>query len=830
MASFLKLNEREINGRKLSAVFVRLSYLVEVCFFRLKNLKFVCLSYKFITKFAGYLIEDNAKIVMIEKIKEENGNEKNMISYYLLAVAVAVLCAVGLVVVKKGTRLTENQKSWIFKGASLVLAFAFGLRYLSGEIALIKTVGLNLHSPFGRDGRFATACSVLLLWLTFATLTLLTTYPFFKNTIKILTPLVKFFATPVYVVDFIVINTLIVAMGGVSALENGFARQGAFFAIEIGLSLAICFFVWLEEYKTNYEKLFPKFLFVALGMVAASTPVFALQALFGRGPATILLKDLTFAHRVLLYGSFLLPALIIWALYKQDYEHKRYALLYLSLATMISYSFKYDFSSFADLSAWPLHLCNTAMFILPLCLIFKLDKLFYFTLFINVLGAFLAMAMPNTDSQTSVFSARSLEFWTNHYIAFFMPFTCVGLKLYARPKMKLFIYSLVAFAIYYAVVLFLNAYLTAEGKIVDFFFINSDFVADKLGRWALDLRLVVAEIPLKNGRVMTFYPLYQSLYFLVYVGLSFAMWFLYELAFAVEDLYVDIYVRNKKMKGEAFALKRALNGREISEPLNMDGRNKLVLRNFTKKYATSDVYAVYDANLEIEGGQIFGFLGPNGAGKSTIIKSIVGIQPITAGSIEVCGYDVDKQPVGAKLQTGFVPDHYALYENLTGREYVNYIADLYNVSKEDRDKRIEEFVERFCLQGSFDNPMKTYSHGMKQKITIMSALVHNPKLWILDEPLTGLDPESIFQVKEAMKAHARAGNIVFFSSHIIDVVERICDRIAIIKKGRILCERGLKELESEGVQLESFYMNMIGNPPSDKTKGEVDLKANDSEN
>ena len=260
----------------------------------------------------------------------------------------------------------------------------------------------------------------------------------------------------------------------------------------------------------------------------------------------------------------------------------------------------------------------------------------------------------------------------------------------------------------------------------------------------------------------------------------------------------------------------------------MEGTNKLILKNFTKKYSTSDVYAVHNANLEIEGGKIFGFLGPNGAGKSTIIKSIVGIQPITAGSIEVCGYDVDKQPVGAKMQTGFVPDHYALYENLTGREYVNYIADLYNVSKEDREKRIEEFVERFCLQGSFDNPIKTYSHGMKQKITIMSALVHNPKLWILDEPLTGLDPESIFQVKEAMKAHAQAGNIVFFSSHIIDVVERICDRIAIIKKGHILCERSVKELEEQGIQLENFYMGMIENASSDATPATTTAKELDA--
>lgn len=246
------------------------------------------------------------------------------------------------------------------------------------------------------------------------------------------------------------------------------------------------------------------------------------------------------------------------------------------------------------------------------------------------------------------------------------------------------------------------------------------------------------------------------------------------------------------------------------EPMNPEGSNKLILKNFSKRYSTSDVYAVKDACLMIDGGQIFGFLGPNGAGKSTIIKSIVGIQTITEGSIEVCGYDVEKQPVGAKKQIGFVPDHYALYENLTGREYINYIADLYDVSEEERSKRIEEYVTRFYLSQAFDNPMKTYSHGMKQKIAIMAALVHEPKVWILDEPLTGLDPESIWQVKECMKAHAKKGNIVFFSSHIIDVVERICDRIAIIKKGTIMCNMSLKEIEQSGEPLEDFYMRTIG--------------------
>ena len=287
------------------------------------------------------------------------------------------------------------------------------------------------------------------------------------------------------------------------------------------------------------------------------------------------------------------------------------------------------------------------------------------------------------------------------------------------------------------------------------------------------------------------------------------MWFIYELAYEVIKGWQDIAARKAKIKVDALALSVALDGRSEKEPINMDGTNKLVLKNFTKRYSTSDVYAVKDANLEVCGGDVFGFLGPNGAGKSTIIKSIVGIQTITEGNIEVCGYDVTTQPVMAKKQIGFVPDHYALYERLTAREYINYIADLYNVSKEDRDERLNRYIKLFEFETAIDNPIKTYSHGMKQKVTIMSALIHNPKVWILDEPLTGLDPNSIFQVKECMKQHAAEGNIVFFSSHIIDVVERICNKIAIIKKGQIQCVRNLTEMEESGENLEQFYMEII---------------------
>ena len=232
------------------------------------------------------------------------------------------------------------------------------------------------------------------------------------------------------------------------------------------------------------------------------------------------------------------------------------------------------------------------------------------------------------------------------------------------------------------------------------------------------------------------------------------------------------------------------------------------LKEVSKKYGGKK-YAVKDASFEVNAGEIFGFLGTNGAGKSTIIKSLVGLQPLTSGKMTICGYDVERQSVETKKRIGFVPDHYALYEKLTGREYINYIARLYGVEKEERDELIAHFLNIFELASAFDNQMKTYSHGMKQKVAIIAALIHTPPIWILDEPLTGLDPNSIFQVKETMKQYAARGNVVFFSSHIMDVVEKLCDRVAIIKKGEIITTQKVSDIVALGIPLEDYYMFSI---------------------
>lgn len=235
----------------------------------------------------------------------------------------------------------------------------------------------------------------------------------------------------------------------------------------------------------------------------------------------------------------------------------------------------------------------------------------------------------------------------------------------------------------------------------------------------------------------------------------------------------------------------------------------LTIKNLSKRYGKSTVKSVDNLSLELKPGEVFGFLGPNGAGKSTTIKCIVGILPFEQGEIDICGVNLLKDPLKAKQMIGYVPDNHAVFERLTGREYVNHIANLYNVPTQQMEEISDYYVKLFRLENAFDNPIKSYSHGMKQKISVIAALVHNPKLWILDEPLTGLDPQSAYQLKSAMRKHADAGNTVFFSSHILDVVENLCDRVCIIKKGQLQGVYDIHELKEKNQSLEELFMKTI---------------------
>ena len=237
------------------------------------------------------------------------------------------------------------------------------------------------------------------------------------------------------------------------------------------------------------------------------------------------------------------------------------------------------------------------------------------------------------------------------------------------------------------------------------------------------------------------------------------------------------------------------------------------ISNVTKSYNNIS-NAVENLNLTINDGEIFGFLGPNGAGKTTTIKMITGIIAQDKGEIKINGINTKESPIESKKQFAFVPDSPDMFLRLKGLEYINFMADIYEVPKATRKDRIEKLAERFDMASALGDKIQTYSHGMRQKIVIMGALIHDPSVWILDEPLTGLDPKSSFVLKEMMKEHANSGKTVFFSTHVLEVAEKLCDRVAIINKGKILFCGTLKEMKDhfkENSSLENMFLEMTEN-------------------
>lgn len=237
-------------------------------------------------------------------------------------------------------------------------------------------------------------------------------------------------------------------------------------------------------------------------------------------------------------------------------------------------------------------------------------------------------------------------------------------------------------------------------------------------------------------------------------------------------------------------------------------------KDVSKSYI-KDKKSVDSLNFSVEDGEIFGFLGPNGAGKTTTIKMLTGILDIdVGGDILIDGKSIKSNPLEAKKQFGYIPDSPDMFLKLKGIEYLNFIADIYEISKEDRKERIENLAKKFKIYDDLDSRMESYSHGMRQKLMIISVLLHNPKNWILDEPMTGLDPKSAFDLKEMMKVHAKNGNTVFFSTHVLEVAEKLCDRIGIINKGKLLFVGIFEEMKSklkENASLEELFLEITEN-------------------
>lgn len=240
------------------------------------------------------------------------------------------------------------------------------------------------------------------------------------------------------------------------------------------------------------------------------------------------------------------------------------------------------------------------------------------------------------------------------------------------------------------------------------------------------------------------------------------------------------------------------------------------IKNLTKIYeGKTEKKAVDNISLTIEKGKIFGFLGPNGAGKSTTIKMMVGLLKQTEGNILFDGIDTLDDPVGTKKLFSYVPDNPDIYEVMTGLDYLNFLADIRGLGKDERKEKIDEYAKLFSMQDDLGGFIKSYSHGMRQKIVLIGALIHEPEFLILDEPMVGLDPKSSYELKEVMRRRADAGKSVFFSTHVLEVAEKVCDKIAIINHGKIIASGTMDELRSleheEGGSLEKIFLELTEN-------------------
>lgn len=233
----------------------------------------------------------------------------------------------------------------------------------------------------------------------------------------------------------------------------------------------------------------------------------------------------------------------------------------------------------------------------------------------------------------------------------------------------------------------------------------------------------------------------------------------------------------------------------------------LQIENYTKVYSGTKK-AADNITLNVEAGDIYGFIGHNGAGKSTTIRAIVGVLDFTDGEIFIDGHSVKKEPIECKKVTAYIPDNPDIYENLTGIQYLNFVADVFEIDADVREARIREYADKLEITNALGDPISSYSHGMKQKVAIISALIHEPKLMVMDEPFVGLDPKAAYDLKEIMHDMCKRGSAVFFSTHVLDVAEKLCNKVAIIKAGKIIANGTMEELVGDK-SLEEVFLEEI---------------------
>ena len=712
-------------------------------------------------------------------------------TYIIIGIAMLIFIPIYLLVLSKKVDNTKVKKVF-----SVITFISVGVTmYL--KHAIDSTVGLE-GGPFGPG---MTIFMVALRWITSLVTATALIGPFYK--IKSIKNINEYILPVIALLNIVFLKENFIAMYG--PFFNVFTNYRTFGFIGQLICLLVFSFIYVfEKIKSKDFKETRKDIGMMFLVFVVLLPAFfqqgALQVFFGRYGDTP--EGFNEIHRLTLYFTFGIMLVLYFAMRNKSAEVRSFFFAILSYSGLVQYFYEVRLG----LSGLPLHLCNTAIIMMFIAFVFKMKGVFYFTYFVNVLGALFACIMP--DNPRDAYHLAAVHYWFNHIYAVILPILGVALKVYPRPNLKMMYRAIGFFTLYFVTVCVINAWFNNYGT-VDYFFVYGDFFVEKIPSLISPLKYkFVLDIPI-GGLVFRFYYMQQIAIYVAYIILMFITWLVYDYLYKVSDRHYELLVIKRKKRMDMLAIKDLYKGQELAEPLYKEATKMIKIEHFTKKYAGSKHPSVEDFSLEIHDGEVFGFLGHNGAGKSTTIKSIVGIQSITSGNIIIDGYDVKKQPLEAKLRVGYVSDNHAVYEKLTGREYINYVADLYLVPQEERDARIKKYVEMFNLTDAIDREIKGYSHGMKQKIVVIASLIHNPKVWILDEPLTGLDPTSSFQIKECMRDHANNGNIVFFSSHVIEVVEKICDKICIIQKGKLVGVYAIKDLASQGLTLEQLYMKHV---------------------
>ncbi len=714
---------------------------------------------------------------------------------FLSVIVLVFLIVSGLVIFK-----FPEKKTIYLKVLSIALFFVYLVRLFSFDMVnqTFNLFYIDIDTPINASdtwlfSQFLTFSLLIIRW--FGVIVVGWIIVNIIHPLKKLSLLIGLIGTITSLLSMVLINYHLIAFQN----NLDFNLRTIQFIIEIGLVLAISV-VYLKDGLKDL-KLFkePKelliFALIILGSMFALMPQPIIYNLFGN--YGVVPKKFNAEHFVLI----LLPVVLIIVIYhlmkNKDKEQKDALILMMAISAV----FQYFYMRRPGFAALPLHLCNTAVILIFFGVLFKIKSFFYFSYFANVIGAIGGILLPNYSAD--FYSFQVVHFFFNHTYALIIPILAVALGVFEKPKLKSMYQAIAVFSVYFIAMLFLNAWFNNYAQ-TDYFFTYSDFLPDMFGLIKLRNNYIVSfDI---NGLTFKFFWLFQMIYYFVFIFLMFVSWYIYDASYQAVAQNRALRAKQKQMRIDKNLLLVALDGKSLQNRMNEEYKDMIQIINFSKRYGKSNRYAVKNFSLEIKAGEIYGFLGHNGAGKSTTIKSMVGIQSITEGEMYIDGYSIKSQPIEAKLKIGYVSDNHAVYEKLTGREYIHYVSELYKIDKETRDERLNNLLEMLNLAHAIDNEVKSYSHGMKQKLVVIASLIHEPSVWILDEPLTGLDPSSSYQIKELMKEHARKGNIVFFSSHVIEVVEKVCTKIAVITEGELTGVYDVEDLKQKNISLETLYM------------------------